>query len=107
MNLHAGSESLESAWDRLRRHLESRRRPIQEEIRRYPPPIPACDAYFNHLLEQRSLLSRELLRLEAARREGGACRDTGAAAVEAFIRSSPCINDDDVRGLRLESDRRC
>jgi len=75
-------------WDRLKRHLESKRRPIQEEIRRYPPPIPACDAHFNHLLEQRSLLSRELVRLEAACREGDS-----EAAVAAFIRSSPCVDE--------------
>ena len=27
---------------------------IQAEITSYPMPIPACDAYFNHLVEERS-----------------------------------------------------
>jgi hypothetical protein len=85
---HVESESRHPLWGRLKRHLESMRRPIQEEIRRYPPPIPACDAHFNHLLEQRSLLSRELVRLEAACRESDS-----AAAVAAFVRSSPCVDE--------------
>ena len=82
------TQSLHPLWDRLKRHLEARRRPIQDEIRRYPPPIPACDAHFNHLLEQRSLLSRELVRLEAACRDGDP-----ETAVAAFVRSSPCVDD--------------
>jgi len=94
MMAHVESESLHPLWDRLKRHLESKRRPIQEEIRRYPPPIPACDAHFNHLLEQRSLLSRELVRLEAACRHGDP-----DAAIADFLRSSPCVNDGDVRAI--------
>ena len=81
-------------WDRLKQYIEARRRPIQDEIRRYPPPIPACDAHFNHLLEQRALLSRELQRLEVARQE-----DDADAAIAAFVRSSPCIEEDAVPGL--------
>jgi hypothetical protein len=76
-------------WDLVRRHLEDRRRPVEEEIRRYPPPIAGCDAQFNYLLEQRSQLSRELVRLAAASR--GPDADT-PEAVEAFVRSSPCID---------------
>ena len=86
-------------WDRLKQYIESRRQPIQEEIRRYPPPIPACDAHFNHLLEQLALLSRELQRLEAARREGGT-----DAAIAAFVRTSPCIEEDVVPGLLRDGD---
>lgn len=91
MNSRSTSFPGQAMWDALRRHLESRRRPIQEEIRRYPPPIPACDAHFNHLLEQRTVLSRELVRLEAARQAAGPGAD-GEAAVRDFIRTSPCIN---------------
>ena len=39
---------------------------IQAEIRKYPPPIPACDAYFNHLLEERGRITDELARLGRA-----------------------------------------
>jgi hypothetical protein len=73
----------------VRRHLEDKRRPVEDEIRRYPPPIAGCDAQFNYLLEQRSQLSRELVRLAAASQRPDA--DT-PEAVDAFIRSSTCID---------------
>lgn len=81
-------------WDKVRRHIETRRRPIQDEIRRYPPPIPACDAHFNHLLEQRTLLSRELVRLESA------CKASGSRAAAAdFVRTSPVMAAAEARAI--------
>ena len=56
---------------------------VGEEILRYPAPIPACDAQFNHLLDLRRLLPAELARLEAA-------EETEGVAVADFIRTSPC-----------------
>ena len=50
----------EMAWSETRSLLEQQRVWIQEEIANYPPPITACDAQFNHLLEQRSRIAREL-----------------------------------------------
>jgi hypothetical protein len=94
----AEGDTVHPLWEKVRRHLEAKRRPIQDEIRRYPPPIPACDAHFNHLLEQRSLLSRELVRLEAASRDG-------AASVEDFVRESPCVDEAAVRTLLEDGDR--
>lgn len=76
-------------WESVRRHLEERRRPVEAEIRRYPPPIAGCDAHFNYLLEQRALLSRELVRLAEAMREDAA---DAPDAADAFIRSSACID---------------
>ena len=76
-------------WESVRRHLEERRRPVEAEIRRYPPPIAGCDAHFNYLLEQRALLSRELVRLAEAMREDAA---DAPGAADAFIRSSACID---------------
>jgi hypothetical protein len=55
---------------------------VTEEIRGYPPPIPACDAQFNRLLELRQLLPRELARLDLA-------ADDPSITIEEFIRSSP------------------
>ncbi len=46
--------------------LEEERNRIREEIASYPPPIPACDEHYNHLLERRDQLSRELARLKQA-----------------------------------------
>ena len=49
------------AESEIRNQLEQQRVRIQEEIANYPPPITACDAQFNHLLEQRSRIARELV----------------------------------------------
>jgi hypothetical protein len=47
-----------------RQRLEAERLRVQREITAYPGPIPACDAYFNHLLEQRGRICDELARLK-------------------------------------------
>lgn len=76
-------ETTVTDWDALRSAIDGLRRAVEEEIRAYPAPIPACDAQFNRLLELRQLLPRELERLEAG------SKDT-SASVEAFVRASPC-----------------
>jgi hypothetical protein len=43
--------------------LESERLRVQAEIASYPMPIPACDVYFNGLLEQRARICDELASL--------------------------------------------
>jgi hypothetical protein len=48
----------------VRQRLEAERLRVQREITAYPGPIPACDAYFNHLLEQRARVCDELARLK-------------------------------------------
>lgn len=73
----------------VRRHLEEKRRPVEEEIRRYPAPIAGCDAHFNYLLEQRALLSRELVRLAEAMRVDA---PDAPGPADAFIRGSACID---------------
>ncbi len=40
--------------------LEARRRELDAEIRAYPTPIPRCDAQFNHLIEERARIVKEL-----------------------------------------------
>lgn len=72
-----------SDWDRLRLGMELLSKAVAEEILRYPAPIPACDAQFNHLLELRRLLPAELARLEAA-------QHAESVEVGDFIQSSPC-----------------
>ena len=49
----------------VRDALETERLRIQAEINAYPTPIPACDVYFNSLLERRSRISEQLSRLAA------------------------------------------
>ena len=40
--------------------LETARYALAQEITTYPTPISGCDAQFNHLLAQRSQISRAL-----------------------------------------------
>ena len=54
-----------SAADAKARLLQEQRR-INEEIAAYPGPIPACDAYFNSLLEERGRIADALQKLDAA-----------------------------------------
>ena len=49
--------------------LERERDRLSETIQTYPPPIPACDAHFNHLLAERVRIARELAVLNEAERE--------------------------------------
>ena len=51
------------SWDE--EPLESERLRIETEIRSYPAPTPACDVYFNGLLESRSAISERLSALRA------------------------------------------
>lgn len=46
-------------------HFEKQRIRLNEEIGNYPAPIPACDAQFNYLLDERSRISAELRRIDA------------------------------------------
>ena len=50
----------ESSLRARRDELEKERVRLNVEISGYPGPIPGCDAYFNHLLEKRALLSDEI-----------------------------------------------
>ncbi len=60
----------DSDWDALRARLAQTQAAVAAEINAYPPPIPACDAQYNHLLERREALSEALARLDAARKDG-------------------------------------
>ena len=46
-------------WQQIQQHLETEKVRIVEEIGEYPHPIPACDAQFNGLLEERSAILGE------------------------------------------------
>ena len=45
--------------------LQAARVALNKEIGTYPAPIPACDAQFNGLLEQRRQLSRAIKAIDA------------------------------------------
>ena len=82
-----------SDWAALRVEIEALLDEALAEIRVYPPPIPACDAQFNHLLELREGLPRELSRLEGRARQNG-------AKVADFLAESPFRDDLARRGLK-------
>ncbi len=92
---------IDALWSAIRVRLEADEARLAEEIRGYPQPIPACDAQYNYLLEARSVVSRELGRL---REVSATCSAHGdpRQVIEAFISSSPCI-DQEVAG-ELRSD---
>jgi len=90
---------IQSLWQDLADQFEAQRQQVIQAIRHYPPPIPACDAQFNYLLEQRDALHGELNRLKRL------TANTSADALLDFMATSPFI-DDALQGeirLRLET----
>jgi hypothetical protein len=59
----AGSGAGRAASE-TRAALERERLRVQAEIVSYPMPIPACDVYFNGLLEQRARICEQLAALD-------------------------------------------
>lgn len=57
---------------KIQTQLEQEKRRVNEEINNYPAPIPACDAQFNYLLEERARIFQELSRLDALLNESHA-----------------------------------
>ena len=92
-------EPVVSICQEIRRHLESRRDNVCEEITNHPTPIPACDVHFNRLLEERTKIFQELGRLDKLQADAQA-RKVGVDALEEFIRASEVIGDDDSYKLR-------
>ncbi len=76
----------DSDWEALRARLERMQEAVAAEIRTYPPPIPACDAQYNHLLERREALSAALARLDAA-------REDGSSTLESFLAGLPDLDE--------------
>jgi hypothetical protein len=86
-------EFVEFRWERIRAYLESEKAKIYREIRDYPRPVPACDQHFNHLLEKRERISRELERMDEVTKES-LVRGDARELLEEFIRSSDFIGRD-------------
>jgi hypothetical protein len=63
-------DTIDEAWEALRRHLEARARQLAEEVRGYPGPIARCDEQLPALIGERSLameLARAAAELERER----------------------------------------
>lgn len=74
-------------WQQIQRRLRERQAAIITEIRSYPPPIPACDAQFNYLLEQRTAIRQELRRAELLAQENHSQTDPGQTLAD-FVEAS-------------------
>ena len=99
IRLPTESDPADPAWTAIRSHLEGIRASVHQELLAYPRPIAGCDVQSQHLSEARDGLSRELRRLDSVRGTGAAGRG-GASAIDAFIRSSPYIDDAAARKIR-------
>jgi hypothetical protein len=86
-------------WQQIRLVLERERDRIYEEITTYPPPIPACDAQFNHLLEQRERVSRDLARVNEAAQLPGSLAACGEL-LDEMVAGSGLIAADAEQKLR-------
>ncbi len=84
-------KTAQSVYRALKAELERRRDAIIDEIRHYPPPIPACDVQYNSLLEERTLITQELKRLERLG-QALAKADDAHQQLDAFMRSSRFID---------------
>ena len=84
------SASAQGIWQQIRTQLETARQLVSGEISNYPAPRPACDADFNHLLEERARISDELNRLHAA---ANAAPANARQQIEAFISNSDYLDD--------------
>lgn len=92
------SPSLRAAWGEIETQLAARLAEVKDEIRHYPGPIPACDAQFNHLLEQRSGILQALRRARSLAQS--AAPPDGQRALQAFVESCPYLDRADIRALR-------
>lgn len=97
-------EVLDDVRKNLAERLEKKRRQVAEEISSYPPPIPACDAQFNYLLEARRGIARELARLEDVR-AGSLSKDDFTASISRLVEESAYLDDDARRELRSQLKR--
>lgn len=81
-----------SVWKTIYQHLESEMQRVRGEIQAYPAPIPACDAQFNHLLDEREALSAELARVRELMARGGDSQNS-SSVVDSFLNASEHLDE--------------
>ena len=91
----AGAQEI---WQDIRAQLENKQQRIIGEISNYPAPRPACDADFNHLLEERARISDELNRLHAA---ASAASANIRKSIEEFMAASGYLDDTGQQRIKL------
>ena len=89
----------------IRSHIEAHKTRITNEIRSYPMPIPACDAQYNFLLEERGRINREMKQLQALSNDPG--DPSGPhGTLRAFIETSAYIHHEFRQELSAMLDKR-
>ena len=81
----------DALWARIESLLSARLACVENDIRRYPAPIPACDAHFNYLLEQRSAIPGEIARLRTIASSAASSADA-ERLIEEFVASCPYLD---------------
>ena len=90
---------IEAAWQRVRQHLEAEKQRIFQEIRHYPPPIPACDVQFNSLLAERVTIIQELGQVESILKQRLTSGDP-SRLLDEFMRTSRFVNGELADSIR-------
>jgi len=88
-----------SAWKIIYQHLENEMQRVRGEIQTYPAPIPACDAQFNHLLDEREALSSELARVRELMARGDDYDDS-SSVVDSFLNASEHLDEATKKEIR-------
>lgn len=101
-NTEIATEDVREFGREVEAALQRAKERIKREIHAYPPPIPACDAQFNYLLEQRNTAAAEL----GAVRSACASGDTTAAQASALaqlVKASTILKPDVKQRLLAQS----
>ena len=77
---------LKTMWQVVEELLLVEKQRVADEIAFYPPPIPACDAQFNYLLEQRAEIAEALWQWRQLAVAGA------VEEVEGFLTAVSCIS---------------
>ena len=94
-------QSVHASWAKIIEYLEGMRLRIQAEITNYPMPIPACDAHFNHLLEERARICEELRQAHIA--AAAANHGDSQESLKIYFKSSRYIDDAVMREIAARS----
>jgi hypothetical protein len=90
---------LDALWSHIQQHLEAEKTRIFQEIRHYPPPIPACDVQFNRLLEERVTILQALDWVNSIHKKELTISEQ-LESLNAFINSSHHLSREVVENIR-------
>lgn len=90
---------IQSAWAKIRAHLETEKARIYEAIIHYPTPIAGCDQQFNYLLEEQTRIRHELDRLNETSNESLPSGDV-LQQINEFISSSSYVDPETQQAIR-------